>query len=125
MRQAGLGTIPILLSILCVHGLCGDPYLTWTALESSAFWPQNLLPEDVPGLRILTFGYQAEETHFTTEVISERAENLLKELVEWRDPDQKVSKTSYSLIFIILFEVFAGLHSLRCSFRIIIFVYRK
>lgn len=95
-----------LADIVCVHGLGGDPYRTWAALGTSTFWPQTLLSVDVPGLRILTPGHQAQATHFTTEVISQRAENLLRELVEWRDPDQKVSKTPCSLLFIILFEAF-------------------
>lgn len=51
-------------SIVFVHGLMGDRVRTWTSApgpynETSVFWPQDLLPEQCPSARILSFGYNA------------------------------------------------------------------
>ena len=49
--------------MVAVHGLNGDPINTWTrkgsVLRSSTMWLKDLLPEKLPGARIMTFGYDA------------------------------------------------------------------
>jgi hypothetical protein len=69
-----------------VHGLQGHPRITWTRkfqarsqftsgskrqkLDKSAeeptsiYWPADLLPEDCPRVRILTFGYESHVSRF-------------------------------------------------------------
>ena len=42
-----------------VHGLHGDHDGTWTN-KDAVFWPRDLLPKDIEGARIYTFGYDAE-----------------------------------------------------------------
>lgn len=116
---------PNLVDIVCVHGLGGHPYSTWAAPKSSTFWPQSLLPKDVPELRIFTFGYEAQATHLITDIVSQRAQDLLKELVERRDLDQKVSKTPSSLLFIILLEAFCWSSQTSTCFGSINFVCRE
>lgn len=104
--------------IVCVHGLGGHPYRTWAAPESSTFWLQDLLPKDLPGSRILTFGYQAQATNLTTEVVSQHAENLLKELVERPGLDPKVSQTPSSLLFKLARGILLVFMTIRCVFAL-------
>lgn len=49
----------MLCSVVFVHGLTGNRQNTWTH-EDGVFWPKDLLPEDVPTARIMTFGYDAD-----------------------------------------------------------------
>jgi hypothetical protein len=49
-------------SVVFVHGLTGGLKKTWTH-EDGTFWPQDLLPNDFPKARIMTFGYDADITH--------------------------------------------------------------
>ncbi|KAI9754401.1 MAG: hypothetical protein M1835_000892, partial [Candelina submexicana] len=44
-----------IVDIVAVHGFGGHPYGTWTA--DSKLWLRDLLPEDIPNSRILTYGY--------------------------------------------------------------------
>ncbi|KAK3172720.1 hypothetical protein OEA41_006044 [Lepraria neglecta] len=46
------------VDILFVHGLFGSREDTWT--EDRILWPRDLLPNDVPNARIMTFGYDAD-----------------------------------------------------------------
>lgn len=47
-------------SVVFVHGLTGNRESTWTHKSSKTFWPQTLLPVDLPNIRIFTFGYDAD-----------------------------------------------------------------
>jgi len=47
-------------SIAFVHGLTGNRETTWTDNESGIFWPRDLLPNDMPTARIITFEYDAD-----------------------------------------------------------------
>jgi protein SERAC1 len=46
-------------SIVFVHGLTGNRENTW-AHPNGVLWPRDLLPEDLPSARIMTFGYDAD-----------------------------------------------------------------
>ena len=73
-------------SVVAVHGLGGDAIDTWTHPESNAFWLKDFLPQQVPGARILTFGYNAAAafSDSTAEVI-DHAKSLLASLVDKRE----------------------------------------
>ena len=85
----------ILLSIVFVHGLNGDPIKTWTAGETC--WPRDLLKDDIDNARVLTFGYDAKVIHFWSQPSQNRIDNhadtLLADLVSLRDRTQTVSDT--------------------------------
>ena len=65
--------------VVFVHGLQGHPKKTWTYKPAAStaskfrvgskkaaqtvFWPVDLLAEDVPNVRILTYGYDSKITH--------------------------------------------------------------
>ena len=46
-------------SIIFVHGLGGNRQTTWTH-QNNTYWPQDLLPDQIPSSRIMTFGYDAD-----------------------------------------------------------------
>ncbi|KAL4882870.1 hypothetical protein BJY04DRAFT_206782 [Aspergillus karnatakaensis] len=57
------------VDIVFVHGLNGHPHRTWTSPRGT-FWPVDLLPgvlgqSQSRGVRILTYGYNANVTSFT------------------------------------------------------------
>ena len=57
--------------------------------QTSCFWPADLLPQDVPGARILTYGYDANVSHFFEECVNQNSitahsESLLNALARWR-----------------------------------------
>ena len=45
-----------------MHGLTGNRETTWTYKRSEfvVFWPKDLLPDDLPKARVITFGYDAD-----------------------------------------------------------------
>lgn len=75
-------------SIIAVHGLNGDPVKTWKPSESKEFWLKDYLPYDVPGARVLTFGYNADVAFGnTTAKIKDHAIDLLGSLIDIREDD--------------------------------------
>lgn len=48
-----------LLDIVAVHGITGDAYDTWTH-KNGKLWLRDFIPEDFPGARVFSFGYDAE-----------------------------------------------------------------
>jgi hypothetical protein len=51
-----------------VHGLTGNRETTWTWSQKreTVFWPRDLLKDDLPNARIMTFGYDADIVHALT-----------------------------------------------------------
>lgn len=45
-------------SIIAVHGINGHPYGSWKGRnEQGVFWLQDFLKTDLPGCRVMLFGY--------------------------------------------------------------------
>ena len=82
-----------LSSIVVVHGPNGDPIKTWTHSANNHFWPQDSLPLDVKGARVLNYGYNADVVFVkSTADIWDHAKGLLGSLMDERETDE-VSKT--------------------------------
>lgn len=46
------------LDIVAVHGITGDAYDTWE--DGNNRWLQDLIPQEMPGVRVFSYGYPAE-----------------------------------------------------------------
>ena len=72
-------------SIVAVHGLNGDAFDTWTHKQTNVLWLRDLLPNMLPNVRIMTYGYNAKFRNFTGhQDLREIATKLLSELVDLR-----------------------------------------
>ncbi|KAH8748169.1 Alpha/Beta hydrolase protein [Hyaloscypha sp. PMI_1271] len=56
------GTNPTNVDIVFVHGLNGDRLATWT--KDKICWPRDLLKDDIPSSRIMSWGYDANVMNF-------------------------------------------------------------
>ena len=87
-------TIGVLIasSLVFVHGLRGDKIDTWK--HGSIVWPRDLLKEDVPNARIMTYGYDANVMNFFSNAsqssIFQHAINLLEDLQRKRRSQDEV-----------------------------------
>lgn len=52
------------VDIVFVHGLIGNAYDTWLHKGTKVYWPSELLRQDIPDARILSFGYDADVVNF-------------------------------------------------------------
>lgn len=85
----------VLCSIVFVHGLTGNRMSTWEDSTSGVSWLRDLLAEDMPDARIMTFGYDADVVGLwnpaSTNRISNRARDLLGALSRKRVGSDMVS----------------------------------
>lgn len=47
------------VDIVAVHGITGDAYGTWTH-DNGTMWLRDLIPNDLPGVRVFSYGYPAK-----------------------------------------------------------------
>ena len=89
----------IFFSIVAVHGLNGDPTESWTHPNNKSMWIKDYLPWDVPNVRVMSFGYNANVAFgSTTATIMDHARDLLSSLVDEREEeDASISSTEASL----------------------------
>ncbi|KAI1426992.1 hypothetical protein F5Y12DRAFT_739426 [Xylaria sp. FL1777] len=82
------------LDIVAVHGLNGHREKTWTA-ANGVHWLRDLLPKDLPGIRVLTWGYDAN-THSSDRVscqyLYDHARELVSDLTRKRSLTQSVER---------------------------------
>ena len=68
-------------SIVAVHGLCGDPFGTWTEETSGKLWLRDFLPSQVPSTRIMSYGYDSSVAFSRSEIeLGDVAADLLDRL---------------------------------------------
>jgi len=86
------GTAPIVADVVFVHGLCGDAVGTWT--KGLVCWPQDLLAQQVPNVRLLSWDYGASVDTWRTRASSNslfgHAQDLLGDLERIRKADDQV-----------------------------------
>ncbi|KAK4216305.1 hypothetical protein QBC37DRAFT_456012 [Rhypophila decipiens] len=82
------------LDIVFVHGLRGHREKTWTS-KSGVFWPRDLLPNDLPGARVMSWGYDATIVQFFSSESASQAslfahsKSLLEDISAKRRKDRK------------------------------------
>ncbi|KAG8529051.1 uncharacterized protein KY384_005686 [Bacidia gigantensis] len=57
MEVVAAGEQPIQADLVFVHGLRGDRIKTWEA--DKVVWPRDLLPVELPNVRVMSYGYDA------------------------------------------------------------------
>ena len=77
------------VDIVFVHGLTGNAYNTWLHKDTRVHWPSELLGQDIPDARILSFGYDADIINLwdpaSNSKLSNHAENMVGDLVRKRE----------------------------------------
>ena len=77
------------VDIVFIHGLTGNAYSTWLHKGTNVHWPSQLLPQDLPDVRILSFGYDADIVNLWSPAsmsrLSNHSENMVGGLVRKRE----------------------------------------
>lgn len=91
ISEVGTTTSKDAIDVICVHGLMGHPRKTWTKDDEKFFWPAHLT-EDLPEVRVLTFGYYADPGSFMGQVsqnrLGEHASDLLNKMATRREKSE-------------------------------------
>jgi len=76
------------LDIVFVHGLTGSAFGTWFHKSTGVHWPRDLIKQDMPNTRVMTFGYDVDVArwwqHTAQDGISGYANDLLGKLARKR-----------------------------------------
>lgn len=78
------------VDVVFVHGLTGNAYDTWLHKETGTHWPSDLLGQDIPDIRVLSFGFDADVVRFfgrgpaSNGRLTNHAESLVGTLVRER-----------------------------------------
>ena len=71
------GAEPVRADVVFVHGLRGDRVKTWQT--ENVFWPRDLLPQELPNVRIMSYGYDGESRSTGSEAYPEQPRPLALE----------------------------------------------
>ena len=95
------------VDVVFVHGLTGNAYDTWLHEESGIHWPSDLLRQDIPDIRMLSFGFDADVVRFfgnepaSNSGLTNHAESLVNKLVRERErngtEERKIIFVAHSL----------------------------
>lgn len=90
------------VDIVFFHGLTGNRESTWTYQNTTAiFWPRDLLPNDLPNVRIFTFGYDADVVKILstvgTNTVRDHGNSLAQDLAMRRT---RTNSSTRPLIFV-------------------------
>ena len=76
------------LDVIAIHGLNGDSERTWTHRPSGPLWLRDLLPNDLPGAHIYTYGYDSRIFAKNKMTIDDFARDLLGEIERARGSEE-------------------------------------
>jgi len=101
--------ISAIVDIIAIHGLDGHREASWTDEKTSVLWLRDLLPHDIQGIRVLTYGYDANTrgVHPLSSLrLNDHAENLMSSLAQFRKatPERPIIFVAHSLGGIVLKE---------------------
>ncbi|QVM13232.1 hypothetical protein D8B26_007846 [Coccidioides posadasii str. Silveira] len=83
----------VLYDLVAIHGLNGDAFGTWTHKESRVMWLRDLLPKELPNVRVMTYGYNARFHNFAGhQDLRNIAMKLLSELVDSRKTAKEINR---------------------------------
>ena len=77
----------IITSFVAVHGLGGHRERSWTA-PNGINWLQDLLPKDLPNIRVYTWGYDGSNTgpKHEQQSLQQISENMVTDICDMREP---------------------------------------
>lgn len=76
------------IDVIALHGLNGDCKRTWTHEATGTLWLRDLLPIDLPGARIYTYGYDSQIFANTLMTINDFARDLLAVIAQARNSEE-------------------------------------
>jgi hypothetical protein len=81
---------PDAVDIVAIHGLNGHYINTWQSTSGRVLWLKDLLPDQIPQARIMSYGYDSSVAFSkSTEDISTFADDLLEMLMSRRRSEEK------------------------------------
>ncbi|KAK2746828.1 hypothetical protein FQN57_002870 [Myotisia sp. PD_48] len=102
------------VDIVFLHGLTGHPKKTFFNKSARINWPEDLLPQDIPYARILSFGYDANVVKFASQVgqntLEGHASDLVNDLARLRrngDASRMIIFVAHSLGGLVVKEAMA------------------
>ncbi|PYH76480.1 hypothetical protein BO82DRAFT_205066 [Aspergillus uvarum CBS 121591] len=79
----------ITYDLVAVHGHNGNALKTWTHKQSGVMWLRDLLPQELPTVRIITYSYNVRFNNFTGHQDRRNISiKLLSELVDLKKTDK-------------------------------------
>jgi hypothetical protein len=75
------GNESIVADLVFVHGVTGNRAKTWTAPGADQPWPREFLAGDIPNVRILAWGYDADIVNLMTPAGQNRIANHARDLL--------------------------------------------
>ncbi|KIW05620.1 uncharacterized protein PV09_03491 [Verruconis gallopava] len=70
--------------VVLIHGLGSNAISTWQSRSSNCFWPESLLPNSLPGARVMTFSYDQGSSTSSPQTFRSVANKLLLDLSSFR-----------------------------------------
>ncbi|PVF90980.1 hypothetical protein CPB86DRAFT_681978, partial [Serendipita vermifera] len=85
LRKISLEGMLMCYSVVAVTGLAGHAYGSWRSRESGRMWLQDFLPNDLPSIRIMSFGYDSRiDANKETDRMLDYARSFLSQLYNVR-----------------------------------------
>lgn len=96
------------ISIIAITGLAGHAFGSWKSRKSSKMWLRDILPDDLPSARILTYGYDTRlaGSHSNARIL-DYAKEFLDTVMDarCRDPHRPIIFVGHSLGGLVIKEV--------------------